>query len=292
MSKMCDLMTAEIINGKPISDIIKKKAIKKIKILYEKYKITPRILTINVGDNSESKLYMKLRDKACEQVGIESIHNQLSSNVSEKELLNVIKNANEDQNIHGILIQFPLPNHISIENVLNTIDPRKDVEGLTPFNMGETLLGIEYLVPCTPLAVIKIIESINLNLKGKNVVIINHSMIVGKPLTAMCLNRNATVSVCHVYTESLIEFTKKADILITAAGVPNLITSDHVKNNVIIIDVAIIQTENGLTGDIDFNNVLKKADYITPVPGGVGPVTVACAIENMIKAFENCVEDD
>jgi methylenetetrahydrofolate dehydrogenase (NADP+)/methenyltetrahydrofolate cyclohydrolase len=292
MSKMCDLMTAEIINGKPIADTIKKKATKKIKILYEKYKISPRILTINIGDNSESKLYMKLRDKACEQVGIESIHNQLSSNVTEKELLNAIKIANKDQNIHGILIQFPLPNHISIENVLNTIDPRKDVEGLTPFNMGETLLGIEYLVPCTPLAVIKIIESFNLNLKGKNVVIINHSMIVGKPLAAMCLNRNATVSVCHIYTESLKEFTKKADILITAAGVPNLITSEHVQNNVAIIDVAIIQTEKGLSGDIDFNNVLKKAAYVTPVPGGVGPVTVACAIENMIKAFENCVEDD
>ena len=285
-------MSATVIDGMEISEEIKKKASDKVKELIKKYKVKPIILTINIGDNSESKLYMKLRDKACEIVGIKSIHKQLSSDISENELLKVINDANLNRNIHGILIQFPLPDHISIKNVLNTIDPRKDVEGLTPFNMGETLLGIEYLTPCTPMAVIKIIESINLDLKGENVVIINHSMIVGKPVSAMCINRDATVSVCHIYTKSLKEYTKKADVIISAAGVEDLITSDHVKDDVVIIDVAIINTENGLTGDVDFDDVSEKASYITPVPGGVGPITVACSIENMIKAFENCVEDE
>ena len=172
-----------------------------------------------------------------------------------------------------------------------SIDPKKDVEGFHPYNMGKTLLGNEALIPCTPRSVLTILEHENVELKGKDVCIINHSNVVGKPLTALLLNRNATLLVCHVFTKDTAQYSSKADILITGAGVPKLITKDHVKKDAFVIDVGIIKTKDGICGDVDFDSVKNKISKITPVPGGVGPVTIACALKNMIKTYKNCFED-
>jgi len=199
---------------------------------------------------------------------------------------------NKNNDVHGILIQFPIPNHIKGDSLINALDPNKDVEGFNPFNMGKTLIGDEHIIPCTPLSVLTILEHEKTKFEGTDVVLVNHSNVVGKPLTALMLNRNATVSICHVFTKDLKSYTKNADILITAAGVAGVIKSDHVKKDAFVVDVGIIPTKDGVTGDVDFESVKNKAGKLTPVPGGVGPVTVACALINMIKTFKNCVGDE
>ena len=283
-------MSAEIINGKKIAEKIRRNVAFEIQNLKSKYNIEPNITTIKIGSNPESDLYLKLRDIACEKVGIKSNHLNLSENVSETEVINLIRKQNEDKQVHGILIQFPIPKHLSSDKLINVLNPKKDVEGLTPLNMGMTLRGDEYIIACTPLAVLKILEEEKIRLQGKNVVIVNHSTIVGKPLSALFLNRNSTVSVTHVFTKDLINYTSKADILITAAGVAKLIKKQHVKPGCFVIDVGIIKTADGITGDVDFEEVKEIAGKITPVPGGVGPVTVACSLVNMAKTFKNCIE--
>jgi len=283
-------MSAEIIDGRKIAEKIRKNISFEIEKLKSKYHIEPNITTIKIGNNPESDIYLKLRDAACEKVGINSNHIALSENVSEEEIINLIIRLNEDKKVHGILIQFPIPKHLSSDNLINTLNPKKDVEGLTPLNLGKTLLGDEYIVPCTPLAVLKILEEEKIRLQGKDIVIVNHSTIVGKPLAALFLNRNATVSVTHVFTKDLKNYTDRADILVTAAGVPKLIKKEHVKPDAFVIDVGIIKTANGVTGDVDFEQVKNIAGKITPVPGGVGPVTVACSLVNMTKTFRNCIE--
>lgn len=282
-------MAAKVINGREIAKIIRQNVADEIKKIKSKYQITPCITTIKIGSNPESDLYLRLRDKACNEVGIESLHLELSDTVSEEKVIDSIQKLNNDENVHGIFVQFPLPEHLSSDKIINTIDPRKDVEGFTPCNMGRMLLGDEYIIPCTPLAVLKILEHEKYNVKGKDVLIVNHSNIVGKPLTALLLNRNATVSVCHVFTKDLKYYASKADLLITGAGVPKLITKNLVKKGAFVIDVGIIKTETGVCGDVDFESVNDVAGIITPVPGGVGPVTVACSLVNMIKTIKNCI---
>ena len=284
-------MTAKVIDGKKIAEEIRKNISKEIETLKSKYKTTPNITSIKIGNDPSSELYLRLRDKACNEVGIKSSHLEFPQNVSENEILKSINKLNQDKAVHGILIQFPIPNHISQDKLINALDPKKDVEGLNPYNLGRTLVGDEYLIPCTPLSVLTILDYEKTELKGKDVVIVNHSNIVGKPLAVSLLNRNATVSVCHVFTKDLKNYTSKADVLITAAGVPKLIKKDHVKNGAFVIDVAIINTKDGICGDVDFASVKEVAGKITPVPGGVGPVTVACSLMNMIKTFKNCVEE-
>jgi len=279
-------MTAEIIDGKTIAGIIKKQVVEDIKYLSSYDGVIPRIATLMAGENPESKLYMNLRKKACHTVGIDTVESMLNKDIYEKDFLNIVKKYNADGNIQGILIQLPLPSQISFNTVFETLNPLKDVEGLTPYNMGKTLLGDEAIVPCTPLAVLKILDYINIDLEGKHVVIVNHSVIVGKPLSILALNRNATVTICHVFTDSLEKYTKHADVLITAAGVPNLITKDHVKSGSVVIDVSIVKTDNGISGDVSYDDVKEIAGWITPVPGGVGPVTVACALENVVKTIK------
>jgi methylenetetrahydrofolate dehydrogenase (NADP+) / methenyltetrahydrofolate cyclohydrolase len=280
-------MSATIIDGEKISQDIKKDISKKVQLLHQQYHTTPHIKTLLIGNDSSSKLYLHLRDKACKQVGINSSHQSFESTISEKEILKVIHQLNHDEAIHGILIQYPVPNHISTDKLMSSIHPKKDVEGFHPYNMGKTLLGNESLIACTPQAVLEILKNQNIDVCGKNICIINHSNIVGKPLAALLLKRNATVSVCHEYTKDVKFFSSAADILITAAGVANLITSTHVKENAVVIDVAIIPTSNGICGDVKYESVKNKAGYITPVPGGVGPVTIACALKNMIQTFTN-----
>ena len=284
-------MTAELIYGKDIAQRIKKNVIEYVKFFIDKTGLTPRICTFMIGDYKPSQMYMDLRKKACDLVGIDTECIVLDSMIPEKKLIEMIKKKNAQQTTHGILVQLPLPDHISTSTVFETIDPCKDVEGLTPYNLGKTLIGDEHLVPCTPLAVLRILEYIPYDLKGKHVVIINHSTIVGKPLSVLCLNRNATVSVCHVFTKDIIPFTKQADVLITAAGVSNLITSEHVKNDCVVIDVSIVKNDDGVTGDVDLGSIRDHCSYLTPVPGGVGPVTIACALENMVKTMNLTIKD-
>ena len=280
-------MSVKIIDGRKIAEKIRSNVKDEVEDLKNKYKIFPNITTIKIGSDPESDLYLRLRNKACEKVGITSSHLEFPSDVSEEKVLDSIKKLNKDKKVHGILIQFPIPKHLLPKNLINALDPKKDVEGFTPFNMGRTLIGDEYIIPCTPFAVLKILEEEKTQLKGKNVVIVNHSTVVGKPLAALFLNRNSTVAITHVFTKNLKEYTKKADILVTAAGVPGLIKEEHIKPDAFVIDVGIVKTKTGVTGDVD-ESVHKVAGKITPVPGGVGPVTVACSLINMIKTFKNC----
>ena len=283
-------MTAKIIDGRNIAKQIRIRISQEVKEFKDRYKIEPNITTVKIGSNPSSELYLKLRDKACEEVGIKSNHLVLSQDTAEEEVLNSIKKLNSDKSVHGILIQYPVPEHISQDKLMSIVDPKKDVEGLNPYNMGRTLVGNENLVPCTPLAVLSILEYENIHFQGKDVVVVNHSNIVGKPLVALFLNRNATVSVCHVFTNEIKKYITQADILVSAVGKPRLITEDYVKEGAFVIDVGIVKTEDGVCGDVDFENVKEKAGKITPVPGGVGPVTIACSLKNMLKTYLNCLE--
>jgi methylenetetrahydrofolate dehydrogenase (NADP+)/methenyltetrahydrofolate cyclohydrolase len=278
-------MTAKLINGRAIAGEIRKTIAEEIKQLKTKYHINPVISTIIVGENPSSALYLKLRDAACHEVGIVSKQVQFDATASEIDILQTIENLNINPSIHGILVQYPVPSHLHQDRLMRAIKPQKDVEGFNPVNLGRTLIGDEFLVPCTPLAVLTILEHEHVSLKGKDIVVINHSNVVGKPLTALLLNRNATVSVCHVFTKNLKQYTTKADILITGAGVPNLITRDHIKDQAVVIDVGIVETKDGVRGDVDSDAVQEKASLLTPVPGGVGPVTIACFLMNMVKIF-------
>ena len=284
-------MTAMVINGKEIAKEIRKKISEEIVILKKRYNITPVIATVIVENDLSSKLYLKLRDIACSEVGVISKHFNFNANVSEQEILQTIEELNNDSSVHGILIQYPVPNQLSQEKLMQIIGTRKDVEGLNPINLGRTFIGDEYLIPCTPLSVLTILEHEHIALRGKDIVIINHSNVVGKPLAAILLNRNATVAICHVFTKNLKQYTSKADIIITGAGIPKLITTDHIKENAIVLDVGIVQTKDGVCGDVDFSAVKEKASIISPVPGGIGPVTIACSLKNMVKTYRNCVEN-
>lgn len=284
-------MTATIVNGREIAKEIRNKITSDVQRLKKKHKKEPLITTIVIGENPSSELYLKLRTAACKEVGIRSKLLRFDANVSETTLLTTIQNLNDDPSVNGIFIQYPAPDHLSPNRLMSAVTPRKDVEGFNPENLGRTLIGDEALVPCTPLSVLTILAHEQIPLKGKDVVIVNHSNIVGKPLAALLLNRNATVAITHVFTKNLKAYTTKADILITGAGVQNLITKDHITENAIVIDIGIVETKDGICGDVDFESVKKKAALVTPVPGGVGPVTIACALSNMLKTYRNCVEN-
>ena len=282
-------MAAKEIDGRLIAKLLKENIANDITSLKERYKVSPNITTINIGHDKSSELYLRLRDKACSEVGIVSNHLEFPENVSEKEVIDAILRLNKDENVHGILIQLPLPDHLSQTKLINLISSEKDVEGLHPLNIGRTLNGDEYIIPITPLSVLTILEHEKTDFEGKNVVIINHSNHVGKPIAALMLNRNATVSICHVFTDDLKRYTTNADIIISATGVRNIIDAEFIKKGSTVIDVGIINTKDGICGDVNFKSALEKAGKITPVPGGVGPVTVACSLVNMIITFKNCI---
>jgi methylenetetrahydrofolate dehydrogenase (NADP+)/methenyltetrahydrofolate cyclohydrolase len=283
-------VTATIINGREIAKEIRKKITEDVQQLKKKYQNEILVVTIVIGENPSSEMYLKLRAAACDEVGIRSKLLRFNANVSETTILQTVQKLNNDPSVHGIFIQYPVPPHLSSITLMKTITPKKDVEGFNPENLGRTLIGDEALVPCTPLSVLTILEHEQVPFKGKDVVIVNHSNVVGKPLATLLLNRNATVSIAHVFTKNLKMYTSKADILITGAGVPNLITKDHIKEKAVVIDVGIIETIDGVRGDVDFESVKEKASLLTPVPGGVGPVTIACALSNMVKTYRYSVE--
>ena len=284
-------MSAEIINGREIAKKIRHDISKEVESLRSHYDLVPNISTIKIGDDPSSNLYLKLRTNACKEVGINTNILDFKEDISEDEVIDAIEKLNEDKSVHGIFVQFPIPDHISSDKLINTLSPKKDIEGLHPNNLGRTMLGDEFIIPITPLSVLTILDNTRIDLKGKDVLIVNHSNIVGKPLAILLLNRNATVSVCHVFSNDLERYSKDADVLITAAGVEKLIKKQHVKKGATVIDVAIISKKDGICGDVDFDEVSQVAGKLTPVPGGVGPVTVACSLKNMLKTFRNCIED-
>lgn len=275
---------AVIIDGKELA----KKIRANLKIECEELKkegIKSKLAVIMVGDDPASKVYVKNKSRACEDVGIEYEEYLLESDTTQNKLIELIKKLNEDKNINGILLQSPIPSNLDINEAFKTIIPEKDVDGFNPVNVGKLVLNQDTFVSCTPYGIMKIFEEYNIDLNGKNVVILGRSNIVGKPLIHCCLNKNATVTTCHSKTQNIKEITLKADILISAIGKAHFITKDMVKENAIIIDVGINRLENGkITGDVDFEEVKAKASYITPVPGGVGPMTIAMLMNNVIKA--------
>ena len=242
-----------------------------------------KVATILIKGNDASYLYARLKKQACQRVGFTSVTKSFPLKTNTEQIVQTVMDLNRDCDVQGIMVQLPLPN-VDYERVVSVISPEKDVEGVHPCNLGRTLLGNEHLVPCTPLAVIKILQHEKITLSGKHVVIVNHSAIIGKPLSILMLNRNATVTVCNVYTENLERHTQQADILVTGAGVKGLITPEHVKRGVTLIDVAIILEKNGLCGDVCIDGMDGIVGSLTPVPGGVGPVTVACMLENVLIA--------
>lgn len=247
--------------------------------------IIPKLAVILVGHDKASEVYVRNKSKACNEIGIEFEEFLLEDTISQTELINLIKELNQRQDIHGILLQSPIPKGLDIREAFDTIDPKKDVDGFNPINVGKLSIGEDAFVSCTPYGVIKMLEEYNIPTEGKRAVIIGRSNIVGKPLIQCLLNKNATVTVCHSKTENISEITKQADILIAALGKPKFVKADMVKDGVVVIDVGINRNEEGkLVGDVDFENVSKKASYITPVPGGVGPMTIAMLMENVVKA--------
>ena len=282
---------AEIIDGKAVAKKIRKELKKEVEELKTK-EITPKLAVIMVGDNSASQVYVRNKSKACEKAGIEFEEFLFDKDTTEEKLLDTIDMLNKDESVHGILLQSPVPKHINIQKAFEKISPKKDVDGFNAVNVGKLSIGQDAFISCTPYGIIKMLEEYNIETEGKHTVILGRSNIVGKPMIQCMLNKNATVTVCHSRTKNIAEITRNADILIAAIGKTKFVTEDMVKDDVVVIDVGINRMEDGtLCGDVDFENVSKKASYITPVPGGVGPMTIAMLIYNVVKAAKNTLKD-
>lgn len=271
-----------IIDGKEVSKKIKEEV--RQDVLSHGY--TPCLLVIIVGDNPASQIYVSSKEKACKKAGIESKTIALPGNASQKELINEIVKANKDKSINGILIQLPLPSHMNAKEVIDAIDPEKDVDGLHVVNQGKLLLDEKGIVPCTPKGIMTLLDEYHVDLAGKNAVVIGRSMLVGKPIALLLLQRNATVTIAHSKTKNLKELCLNSDIIVAAVGKPKMITADMVKEGAIIIDVGINRLQDTIVGDVDFYNVSKIAYRITPVPGGVGPMTIASLLQNVVECYK------
>ncbi len=278
-------MSAEIINGKELAQQLRNEMKKEVLALKESSNITPHLTVILVGDNPASKSYVKGKQKASNEVGISSELIQLPENTTEQELLTTIEDLNQNNSVHGILVQLPLPSHISEQKVIETIEPEKDVDGFHPISVGRMMTGKDTFLPCTPFGIVTMLKSKNIQIEGQHVVIIGRSNIVGKPVGQLLLNENATVTYCHSRTKDLTSYTEQADILIVAIGKAHVIQKQHIKEGAVVIDVGINRLEDGsLTGDVDFDSVVERASFLTPVPKGVGPMTIAMLLKNTIKA--------
>ena len=271
-----------ILDGKSI----KNKILDELKDEVSKLSIKPKLVVIQVGNNEASNVYIKQKENMCNYIGYVYEHIRLDENTSTDSLLELIDKLNNDNSVNGILVQLPLPDKIDSNMVVNSISSLKDVDGLTDLNNGMLFHGKDSLYSCTPYGVMELLDRYDIELAGKNVVIVGRSDLVGKPMAMMMLNKNATVTICHSKTRNLSEFTKKADILVVAVGRPNFITGDMVSDDTVVIDVGINRLENGLCGDVDFESMKDKVKFITPVPGGVGPMTVAMLAKNVLKAYK------
>ncbi|WP_018660625.1 bifunctional methylenetetrahydrofolate dehydrogenase/methenyltetrahydrofolate cyclohydrolase FolD [Heyndrickxia acidiproducens] len=277
-------MAAERIDGKQLAARMREEMKAEVESL-KKQGVMPGLAVILVGDDQASRTYVRNKQKACGQLGIKSVLIELSEKVSEQTLLDHIQSLNEDPDIHGILVQLPLPAHIGAQKVIEAIDPAKDVDGFHPINIGRMMTGQDAFLPCTPHGILKMVQSKGIAITGKHVVVIGRSNIVGKPAGQLFLNENATVTYCHSKTADLKSYTSQADILISAVGKAKFVKADFVKQGAAVIDVGMNRDESGkLCGDVDFEEVKEKASYITPVPGGVGPMTITMLLANTLKA--------
>lgn len=277
---------ARIIDGKQISLDIKNELKEKV-AKYKEQGIEITLVVVKVGNDPASAVYVRNKEKACEYVGINSKTLALPEETTEEELLNVVKELNEDKNVNGILVQLPLPKHIDESKVLLTIDSTKDVDGFHPVNVGKMVIGEDTFLPCTPAGIIEMIKRTDIDIEGKECVVIGRSNIVGKPMAMLMLKENATVTIAHSRTKDLKEVTKRADIIVAAIGKAKFVTADYVKEGAVVIDVGMNRDENGkLCGDVDFESVSKVASAITPVPGGVGPMTVTMLLVNCLRSVE------
>jgi methylenetetrahydrofolate dehydrogenase (NADP+)/methenyltetrahydrofolate cyclohydrolase len=274
---------AVVLDGKKLRD----KLLEELKTKLDKFDKKPTLVVILVGENPASKIYVNNKKKTAEKLGINSVVINYPENVTERELLDKIEELNNDKEVTAILVQLPLPKHISKENVMNTISPQKDVDGFTPYNVGKLFSGETPIVyPCTPKGVLLLLDEYNINLDGKHAVVVGRSNIVGRPMSQMLLNRNATVTICHSHTKNLSEIIKTADVVVSAVG-KNIIEGEMLKSDCVIVDVGIFKDEDGKTrGDVDFESASKTASYISPVPGGVGPMTITSLMLNTVELFE------
>lgn len=275
---------AEIICGKTVSAAKRLDIKNRVEELKNKG-VTTGLAVIIVGNNSASRVYVNNKKKACEEVGIESFEFALPEETTQEELLNLIDRLNNDSKVDGILCQLPLPSHIDEQAVINSIDPKKDVDAFHPENVGHIMIGDYTFLPCTPAGIMEMLRFYNIDVKGKKCVVIGRSNIVGKPMAMLLLKENGTVEICHSRTEKLKDETLTADILVAAVGKAYFVTEDMVKDGAVVIDVGMNRNDEGkLCGDVDFDNVKEKASFITPVPGGVGPMTITMLLENTVRA--------
>ncbi len=276
---------AEIIDGKLVSQHIRDEVTEGVERLKRETGITAGLAAVLVGDNPASEIYVRNKRKACTEAGIYSEEHRLPGETTEEELLSLVDKMNGDENIHGILVQLPLPAQISETKILRAVSPLKDVDGFHPYNVGLLVEGKPRFISCTPHGIIKMLDFYNIGIEGKEAVVVGRSNIVGKPVSILLLHRHATVTICHSRTKPLDEVTRRADILVAAMGRADFITADMVKEGAVVIDVGINRNKEGkLTGDVDFEGVSKKASYITPVPGGVGPMTIAMLLWNTLES--------
>jgi methylenetetrahydrofolate dehydrogenase (NADP+)/methenyltetrahydrofolate cyclohydrolase len=273
-------MSARIINGKAVAADVRERVRAEVADMDPK----PGLATILIGDDPASHVYVRNKRKACEEVGIASIHHELEASTPESELADLITRLGEDDAVSGILLQLPVPGHIDADAMIELIDPLKDVDGLTTANAGKLVQNREGLVSCTPAGVIELLEHEGVELRGAEAVVLGRSQLVGRPLSSLLLARDATVTMCHSRTRDLAEVCSRADVLVAAVGKPKLVTAEMVRDGAVVIDVGINRTDEGLVGDVDFEAVSQKASAITPVPGGVGPMTIAMLLVNTVKA--------
>jgi len=279
---------SELIDGKLVSESVRDEISQHVEKLGKETRIIPGLAAVLVGDNPASEIYVRNKRKACVKVGIYSEEHKLASKTTEEELLKLVEQLNNNPKIHGILVQLPLPDHINESTILRAVSPLKDVDGFHPYNVGLLVEGNPRFVSCTPGGIMKMLDYYNIEIQGKQAVIVGRSNIVGKPVSMLLLHRHATVTICHSRTKPLSEVTRRADILVAAIGRANFITGDMIKQGAVVIDVGINRKDDGkLTGDVDFEAVREKASYITPVPGGVGPMTIAMLLYNTYLSAKN-----
>ena len=273
----------EILNGKEYAEELRSEIKNEIKGCM----IRPSLAVIQIGDDDSSNIYIKNKEKACSEVGIYFRLYKFDTDTPELSIINKIKELNNDEYVNGIIVQLPIPEKYNEKRILNTIINSNDVDGLTDINTGRLVNGKKTLVPCTPLGIMNLLKKYEIEIEGKNVVIIGRSKLVGRPLASLMLAENATVTICHSKTKDLADYTKNADIIVVAAGCPNLLTGDMVKKGVVVVDVGINRVDDKLCGDVKYADVSKKASYITPVPGGVGPMTIASLLSNVMMCYNN-----
>ena len=275
----------QLIDGKALAAKVQATVASEVEQLKQEKNIVPGLAVILIGDDPASHAYVKMKAKACEKVGFYSITHNMPDTISQDEIIATIEMMNANPRIDGILVQLPLPKHVDTDKILEVIDPKKDVDGFHAYNVGRLVTNLDAFVACTPLGVMKMFEEYNIDLKGQDVCVVGASNIVGKPMASLLLNADATVTVTHIFTKDLKSHTLKADIIVVGVGVPGLIKADMVKEGAIVIDIGINRIADGtLVGDVDFKNVSPKCSYITPVPGGVGPMTIAMLLSNTVKA--------